>query len=165
MPLRLEIATPEDVAAVASLRRAVAADLTFRFGRGHWSGGGSERGVLSDMRSGRVYVARAKEGLLATLMLATRKPWAIDTSYFSACRRPLYLTSMAVEPGMQRRGIGRLCVGEAIGICREWPADAVRLDAYDAGAGAGEFYRKCGFQEVGRVTYRGSPLIYFEMPA
>ena len=30
-------------------------------------------------------------------------------------------------------------------------------------AGAGSFYAKCGFREVGRVRYRTVPLIYFEM--
>lgn len=51
---------------------------------------------------------------------------------------------------------------EAERVAQEWPADAIRLDAYDAEAGAGDFYRKCGFREVGRVSYRGVPLIYFE---
>ncbi len=39
----------------------------------------------------------------------------------------------------------------------------IRLDAYDAPAGAGEFYRKFGFSEMGRTSYRGTPLVYFEM--
>ena len=52
---------------------------------------------------------------------------------------------------------------EAKEIARAWPGDAIRLDAYDAAAGAGEFYAKCGFREVGRATYRGTPLIYFEL--
>jgi GNAT superfamily N-acetyltransferase len=52
---------------------------------------------------------------------------------------------------------------EAKAVARAWPADAIRLDAYDHEAGAGEFYRKCGFKEVGRVTYRGVPLVYFEL--
>ena len=43
------------------------------------------------------------------------------------------------------------------------PSDAIRLDAFDADAGAGEFYSKCGFREVGRASYRSVPLIYFEM--
>jgi hypothetical protein len=43
------------------------------------------------------------------------------------------------------------------------PSDAIRLDAYNADADAGEFYRKCGFREVGRALYRNVPLIYFEM--
>ena len=47
---------------------------------------------------------------------------------------------------------------------QKWPGDAIRLDAYDSQAGAGEFYRKCGFREAGRASYRGTPLIYFEMP-
>ena len=81
---------------------------------------------------------------------------------FTLCRKPLYLTDMAVHPHMQRNGIGRTCIEEAKRIVREWPGDAIRLDAYDADAGAGAFYRKCGFREVGRVTYRGTPLIYYE---
>jgi GNAT superfamily N-acetyltransferase len=70
---------------------------------------------------------------------------------------------MAVRPDYQRRGIGRLCLEHAIRRVRDWPADAIRLDAYDAEAGAGEFYSKCGFREVGRVEYRGTPLVYYEL--
>jgi ribosomal protein S18 acetylase RimI-like enzyme len=52
---------------------------------------------------------------------------------------------------------------EARRIATAWPGDAIRLDAWDAAAGAGEFYRKCGFREVGRATYRTAPLVYFEI--
>ncbi|HEY6384909.1 MAG TPA: GNAT family N-acetyltransferase [Candidatus Acidoferrum sp.] len=62
---------------------------------------------------------------------------------------------------MQRQGIGRLLVAEAVKHALAWPANAVRLDAFDAGAGA--FCAKCGFREVGRVTYRKAPLVYFEL--
>jgi len=108
-------------------------------------------------------VAKNEKGLIASLRLATKKPWAIDKTYFSACQKPLYLTDMAVQPALQRSGIGRLCLEEAQRIVKEWPGDAIRLDAFDAEAGAGDFYRKCGYREVGRVTYRNTPLIYFEM--
>jgi ribosomal protein S18 acetylase RimI-like enzyme len=52
---------------------------------------------------------------------------------------------------------------EAERIARACGADAIRLDAYDATAGAGGFYAKCGFTEKGRVTYRNAPLIYYEL--
>ena len=42
-------------------------------------------------------------------------------------------------------------------------AMAIRLDAYDGPAGAGGFYAKCGFTERGRVSYRATQLIYYEM--
>lgn len=70
---------------------------------------------------------------------------------------------MAVAPELQRQGIGRLCVEEVKKNCRQWPADGIRLGAYDAPAGAGPFYRKCGFRDVGRALYRGCPLAYFEI--
>jgi ribosomal protein S18 acetylase RimI-like enzyme len=163
MPLSLRPATPDDVPAIARLRTAVAADLTSRYGNGHWSSAGTERGVLFHLRTARMFVACDESGVIATLLLATKKPWAIDRSFFTDCQKPLYLTDMAVAPERQRQGIGRLCVEEAQRIGRAWTADAIRLDAYDAEAGAGDFYRKCGFREVGRVVYRKTPLIYFEM--
>jgi GNAT superfamily N-acetyltransferase len=67
-----------------------------------------------------------------------------------------------VDPAQQGRGIGRLLLDEADTVARAFPAQAIRLDAYDAAAGAGAFYAKCGYREVGRVTYRGTPLVYFE---
>lgn len=163
MDLTLTAATIEDAAAIASLRSRVAEYLTRDFGQGHWSSGISEDGVRSALRTARVYVARQGAQVVATLRLATKKPWAIDTAYFTAVERAVYLLGMAVEPGMQRQGAGRRCLVEAARIARAWPSDAIRLDAYDAEAGAGGFYAKCGYREVGRVIYRKTPLIYYEL--
>jgi ribosomal protein S18 acetylase RimI-like enzyme len=163
MRIKLQIATTDDVSDLVSLRIAVNQRLNSQYGRGYWSSGLTERGVLFAMRTSTVYVARHHSRLLATVTLSTRKPWAIDKKYFSASKLPLYLTSMAVHPDKQRMGFGRRCVEEARRIAMQWPSDAIRLDAYDAAAGAGEFYSKCGFREVGRASYRNTPLIYFEM--
>lgn len=161
--VRWEPATTEDAGALAALHASVAQDLTAEYGKGHWSSAASQKGVLFHMRTGKVFVVRSGGKVIATLRLCTKKPWAIDKKYFSACKRPLYLNDMAVDPAWQRQGIGTLCIEEAVRVAREWPGDAIFLDAYDAAAGAGDFYRKCGFREVGRVTYRNTPLIYFEM--
>ena len=75
---------------------------------------------------------------------------------------PVYLTDMAILPDVQGQGIGRCCLERVVEIARSTPADAIRLDAYDAEAGAGRFYERCGFREVGRVSYRGVPLVYYE---
>jgi GNAT superfamily N-acetyltransferase len=158
-----EVGTPDDAATLAALHTAVAEDLTRLHGRGAWSTKTSEKGVLYAMRTSRVYVAREGAEIVATLRLATKKPWAIDTRYFSPCARPLYLVGMAVIPGRQRQGLGRKCLEAATRAARAWPADAVRLDAFDAVAGAGEFYARCGWTEVGRNSYRNTPLIYYEL--
>ena len=158
----LTIADAVDASAIAALQNAVAADLTARHGIGHWSSVMTEKGVRASMRRASVFIVRDDREIAATLTLATRKPWAIDRKYFSPVVRPVYLLAMAVDPARQRTGIGRACVCDALDLVRDWPADAVRLDAYDAGAGAGDFYRKCGFTEVGRAAYRSTPLIYFE---
>jgi len=136
--------------------------LTEQFGKGHWSHATTEKGVRLDMKTGTVWVLRRRGKIVATVRLSTRKPWAIDASYFSPCKKPIYLTAMAVDPRLQRNGLGRLCVHEAKRIAREWAADAIRLDVYDAPAGAGRFYAKSGFEAVGRATYRATPLVYLQ---
>jgi len=108
-------------------------------------------------------IARSNNRVVGTLRLATKKPWAIDTAYFTAAERPLYLTGMSVHPDLQRKGVGRLLLKKAEAIARAWPADAIRLDAYDVEAGAGAFYAKCGFREVARVTYKKNPLVHFQL--
>ena len=160
--IKLDLATSDDAEAVAELRTEAAAHLTQTYGHGHWSAGVSERGVLGRMQTGSVYVARRRGRVVATLCLTTRKPWAIDPAYFTPVPRPLYLVDMAVAPQLQGTGIGRRCLDEAERIARAWPADAIRLDAYDAPAGAGGFYARCGYREAGRVVYRGNPLVYYE---
>ena len=69
---------------------------------------------------------------------------------------------MAILPEKQRQGVGRRCLEEVHKIARAWPADAIRLDAYDAAAGAGPFYARCGYIEKGHRSYRRAPLIYYE---
>jgi GNAT superfamily N-acetyltransferase len=100
--------------------------------------------------------------IVSVLRLATRKPWAIDTTWFTPVKRPLYLTGMAISVERQGEGVGRLAIDDAVAVANTWPADAIRLDAYDAEAGAGPFYAKCGFKERGRVVYKGDQLIYYE---
>jgi GNAT superfamily N-acetyltransferase len=155
-------ATLKDVAAIAALHNAAAGALTARFGDGHWSSLVTERATASSLRHARMRVGRAGTRVVTVLRLATKKPWAIDASYFTPVKRPLYLTGMVVAVGEQGRGLGRLALADAVTVAREWPADAIRLDAYDAPAGAGPFYARCGFLERGRAVYRGDPLLYYE---
>jgi GNAT superfamily N-acetyltransferase len=162
LQVRLEPAITDDAPKLAALHTAVAEHLTNKHGRGLWSSRTTEVGVLHALRTSRVFVARQGAEILGTLRLTTKKPWAIDTSYFSECHRPLYLLAMAIHPAKQRQGIGRRCLELAQEIAAAWPADAIRLDAFDAEAGAGAFYAACGWTEVGRAVYRGAPLIYYE---
>jgi GNAT superfamily N-acetyltransferase len=156
-------ATTRHAKAIANLRTAVHERLTRDFGPGPWSSAVTEKGVLYALRTSRVFIARDGRTITGTLQLAVKKPWAIDRSYFSKCERPLYLTAMAVAPDRQRRGIGRAMLDDVNRIARAWPVDAIRLDAYDLAGGAGEFYARCGYRETGRVSYRGAPLIYYEL--
>ncbi len=166
MKLVFADATKTDAAALAALHSAVAEDLTHRYGKGFWASGQTEKAVLANLRTprfSRILIARINRRIVGTLRLATKKPWAIDTSYFTAAERPLYLTGMAVLPSHQRKGVGRRLLKKAESVACAWPADAIRKDAFDADAGAGAFYAKCGFREVARVTYKQDPLVYFEL--
>jgi GNAT superfamily N-acetyltransferase len=157
------LATSADVSAIVALHESVARDLTCRHGRGPWSSVPTERSVLSGLDTSTVLVTRRRGRIVGSVRVAAKKPWAIDPRRFAAVAKAVYLHALAVAPPEQGRGIGRLLVEEATAVARAWPSDAIRLDAYDHPAGAGGFYAKCGFREVGNVTYRGVPLTYFEL--
>jgi ribosomal protein S18 acetylase RimI-like enzyme len=160
---RVTRAVRSDAAALAELHNAVSDRLTEEHGKGHWSYRTTERGVLRALETSRVYAARERGKPVATFTLQTRKPWAIDVAYFTPVERPVYLVGLAVDPRRQSRGLGRHMVAAAIAEAKAYPADAIRLDAYDTPAGASAFYLSRGFRERGRRKYKGTPLRYFEM--
>jgi GNAT superfamily N-acetyltransferase len=123
----------------------------------------SERSVELALRRARLRVGVEGKRIVTTLQLATRKPWAIDIAYFTPVQHPLYLTGMAVSVAHQGRGLGRAALDDARAVALGWPADAIRLDAYDAPAGAGRFYERCGYEACARIVYRDNPLIYYEL--
>ena len=116
IPLSVSLATAADVRALASLRTAVANDLTNKYGKGHWSAPVSERGAALALRHARVLLLHDGPMLTGTLRLANKKPWAIDKTYFTDVRHAIYLTDMAVDPARQRQGLGRRLVEEAIDV-------------------------------------------------
>ncbi len=164
MNLTFVKASDEHANAIWTMRSLVAAFLELQHGNGHWSSEPSESGVLNAVHTSYVLVAFEGSKLVGTLRLLTKKPWAIDASFFTPVERPLYLVDMAVAPGSQRKGVGRALLKEANRIAAAWPANAIWLDAYDSLAGAGGFYASCGFSEVGHKEYKGTPLVYFEKP-
>ena len=163
MRLTFRDATLDDVPRIAALQNAAAGALTAAYGEGHWSSLVTERATANTLRQARVRVGRSGKRILALVQLSTRKPWAIDVAYFTPVPRPLYLIGMVVSVAHQGLGLGRMVLEDAVECARAWPADAIRLDAYDADAGAAAFYQACGFRERGRVVFKGNPLVYFEL--
>jgi GNAT superfamily N-acetyltransferase len=162
--LRFRDAKLEDISTITAIENAAAGALTVRFGEGPWSRLVSERGTELGFRHARIRVGRLDgKRIVTALRLAPKKPWAIDVAYFTPVKRPLYLTGMVVGVAHQNQGLGRAALEDAVSIARAWPADAIRLDAYDGAGGAGEFYARCGFTPKGRAVYKGTPLLYFEL--
>lgn len=155
-------ATTADIPALLKLRLAVDADQARRFGNDRWSTTITEQSVARGLKSSRVVVARWHGRIIGTLRMETKKPWAIDLRYFTPVATAVYLHDVDVAPRVQGSGVGRQLIERAKAVAREWPVEAIRLDAYDGSSGGGAFYRKCGFTEVGRAVYRGVPLVYFE---
>lgn len=161
MKISVTIATDADALELAAVRNAAIEGLAQRY-RLRQSLIPEAR-IVREIAGSSVLVARWGAQAAATLRLTTRKPWAIDLAYFTPAARALYLHDMAVHPDWQGRGIGRMLLENAKMQARAWPGQAIRLDAYDAAHGAGGFYARCGFNAVGRATYRGTPLIYYEL--
>jgi GNAT superfamily N-acetyltransferase len=162
MALSFQFATEADIPMLLKLRLVVDADQARRFGNNRWFTMISEKSVARGLKFSRVLVARRHGRIIGALRMETKKPWAIDLTYFTPVAKAVYFHDVNVEPRLQRSGVGRQLIERAKALAREWSVNAIRLDAYDGPSGGGAFYEKCGFTEVGRTAYRGVPLVYFE---
>jgi len=160
MPFKFVPATVADVPSLTALEVAEAAQMTRGSGPRRPPPPGIEKKVRSRLKNSSVYVARENGRLIVALRLGTKKPRTMDTKYFQPCARPLYFLGVTVAPYRRNVETGLRCMEETARIARERLADALRLDACEENR---EFYRKCGFKEVGRVVNKTVPLIYFEM--
>jgi GNAT superfamily N-acetyltransferase len=163
MAVTVDFATEADIPELLLLRLAVDADQARRFGNDRWCTTINERSIARGLKSSRVLIARRRGKIIGTLRMETKKPWAIDLTYFTTVARAVYLHDVDVDPRVQRLGVGHRLMERAKAAAREWPVEAIRLDAYDGPSGGGPFYEKCGFTEVGRKVYRRVPLIYYEL--
>jgi GNAT superfamily N-acetyltransferase len=155
-------ASTRDARAIAALRVQVARGMTRQFGKGHWSACPTVADVTRQIRASHVLLARQDKEIVGTVRLVEARQWAIDSSAFTPASIALYVLGLATAPDHRRRGIGRALIEAAKAKARTWPAQALWLDAYDHPAGAGAFYRACGFREVGPGSHGELQLIFFE---
>jgi L-amino acid N-acyltransferase len=160
--VEISAATAADAPALVSLRAAVARDMTQQYGKGQWSTMPSKSVVLRQLRASRVLVAREGGQVLGSVRLATPNVPAIEAGGFTAVDSALYMLGLAVAPNARERGIARALVEAAKEIVRGQSIQALWLDVYDHAAGAGPFYRKCGFRAVGGTRDGEVPLVYYE---
>ena len=160
--LELTLASASDAEEIAELRNKVAADLAGKSGSRDGGRRTTARGVLYDLRHGHIAIARHKGGIVASLVLVKKKPWAIDVSYFTPVKSQFYVLNMNVDPALQRRGIGSRLMAFTKETAKLRGVDAIRLDAFENSPWAVAFYPACGFAERGRTVFRTARLVYFE---
>ena len=142
-------ATLMEVKTIHSLSLAAADGLTRRFGKGAWS----DISLLNTLR-------RVLRG--GTLFIIVTGGKVVGTFTVDTVKGDFYLRSMSVQPASQRHGIGRRAMTEIETLARLRCLKAIRSDAYEADAGAGGFYLKCGYKETGHGVSNGVKLAYYE---
>jgi GNAT superfamily N-acetyltransferase len=152
-----------DAATVSKIRAAVAKDLTLRYGPGHWSEVFAVATIRKHMAERPIYLVGLDGAQIATFELRADAPFWYSHSWFSEPDAPaFYLFSMAVLPEWQRHGVGASIMSQVEEMGRSEGRQAIRFDAYDAPAGAGRFYQKCGYALVHRGSFNGVALEYYE---
>jgi GNAT superfamily N-acetyltransferase len=161
--VRVRRASTSEITAIQATRISASEDLTERFGEGHWSIVSSEATLIDALGNGNLYVIDADGVLAGTCRLTDRKIAFYEERWFADPDAPAtYLRDMAIAPDRQRQGIGREAMADIAQLARLQGACAVRLDAYAGPAGAGTFYRKCGYSRMHAGQFNGVRLEYYE---
>ena len=161
--MRITNASLDDAGAIAAVRVAAANRLTREFGDGHWSAHTTDAAVARDIKASTVLVARDRGTIVGTLTLQTKRPLGYRRPYFTPARSRYTWSTWRSLPSGSVPGLAAALLTEALHAARASPAHALRLDAYEGPAGSGGFYRRCGYTAVGGKSYRGVPLLYFEL--
>lgn len=162
MDLTINGAQPGDAAEIAALRNRIADDMTVRYGEGPWSVHTSQPLVLKQMRASQMLVAKEGGEIVGNVRLVTPNLHAFDASAFTPAENPLYVLGLAVSSDCRKRGVGRMLMEAAERAGRERGAQALWLDTYEHAAGAGPFYERCGYRNVGPAPGAEIPLAFFE---
>ena len=161
--LRCRLATATDAAQIRAVRSAAAEDLTRRFGSGHWSQVSGVRTIRKHLADETTWAGEQSGELVATLRLTEAKIGFYRSAWFANPKSiARYLMHMAVSPDHQGFGCGTALLAEIEKVASKLGAECVRLDSYDAPAGAGPFYAKAGYTRVHSGEVNGVPLLYWE---
>jgi GNAT superfamily N-acetyltransferase len=161
--IQIRLASTEDAPLVRELRVAVAEHLTREHGTGHWSQVGSVETIQDSAAAQILFVVEQGGELIGTFRLTDKKEAWYRASWFARPEaQAAYLRAMAIRPDDQRKGIGRFVMDWMEQRVQRKGLAALRFDAYDSKAGAGEFYRKCGYTHVHSGEFNGVALEYYE---
>ena len=161
--LSLRSIGPEDARHVREIRLRAAEHLTGRYGVGHWSGVSTLRTLKKHALESSIFAVESAGTMVGTFTLSEKKIGFYRKSWFANPEdAAIYLTDMAIDPAEQRKGTGRWCMVQIESIAQSRGILEVRFDAYDAPAGAGAFYRKCGYTRVHWGSIGSTALEYYE---
>ena len=161
--VKLRQAGLDDVKPIRAILAAAAADLTARFGQGHWSTVRTTETLRKYVDDRVVYVVEADGLMVGSLRQTDRKIGFYRQDWFARPDDPAgYLLDMAVHPDHQRRGIGHRSMQLTEHLAGRAGLRSIRLDAYAGSAGAGGFYKACGYALVHTGEFKGVALEYYE---
>jgi ribosomal protein S18 acetylase RimI-like enzyme len=147
-PSRIVPAAPGDAPAVAACVRAAYARYVERIGR-------EPAPMTADydalIAAGEVWIVRAGEDVAGVLVLRPQPP-------------ALLVENVAVAPGHQGRGLGRLLMAFAEERARAEDLAEVVLYTNERMTENLRFYPALGFTETGRATQDGFARVFFRKP-
>jgi ribosomal protein S18 acetylase RimI-like enzyme len=160
---RLEFRVATDAVSVHERLARCGVAMRERYGVLTWDPPKPLRLLEPHVRARETWEALEDGRVVASLTLSAAAPAFYDLSYFDAREPARYLSSLAVEPREQQRGLGRACVEWALAAAGAAGARSVRLDTAGDNEPAQAFFDALGFvRRSPAVGPAGFTVVYFE---
>ncbi len=160
-------ATPADFPAICELYQSVCAVMAKDCSpQWVWGEYPSEDVLRETLDAGTLYVAKEGETLLCAVTVDTHfDPEYAGVNWLLGVK-PGAFHRLAIAPGQQGRGLGRLAIDEVGRILRQQGCDSLRIDTYSPNENAQKLYRRVGFRRAGEVRFEHRPLpfVCYELP-
>lgn len=158
--LTIQKAAPEELDEIwAMVVRAVA--HMNRLGNPQWGEDYPTRQFYADdIARGELYAARVDGQLAGVACINTEQAPEYAAVPWQTPPRAIVVHRMAVEPRLQRCGVGAALFRHAEQLARERGLRAFRLDTYSLNDRMQGLLLRLGFQQAGEIHLHGRPLTY-----
>ncbi|MCX4186967.1 GNAT family N-acetyltransferase [Methylophaga sp. OBS4] len=126
----------------------------------HWQGVYDEEQVLENMKNKQVFILERDQQVLGCIALGREKADYYDDCWPDAPDADFYITQLAVNPGCQGQGYGKLLMQHCVNQVGQ---ASLQLDAVDHYPALLRFYQQLGFTIIATGIGLGDKRHLFEL--
>ena len=163
MELLLKKSTEKEIILLHEILVACGKEMYDRFNLTHWHPFMDLETFKKVMKDKDLYGVYQNQTAIATFNISTQsRDYYHEELWSNPGEKALYLGQLAINPALQKKGIGKWCMQQVERMAFKMGCKAIRFDALDSHPWLKAFYKNLDYSPCGIVTPNKWDLACFE---